>query len=278
MAHTTPGRTTTLLAEAAAVIGVVGLFFLAPVSTSLAVMGGGVFGAGLLVFLVMRHTEKTPEVAPTPATRQVSSTARPTPRASARPSTATSTRSAGATSDSAAASASDLVTRWDTATPGHDDVLERYAAWELDPEMLLRFPALWDLSLQVNQDFHNAMERATQLRTTTVPGGPSTPHTKAIDDYDTAVNTLTRTWKIAEQNARRTGLDNLSDQLRGDADRALKLIRHADQAATRQEEASYLDQATTLLHRLSDRGIIPPHTRVEVAIEERSVRALESGQ
>ena len=50
-----------------------------------------------------------------------------------------------------------------------------------------------------------------------------------------------------------------------------------NQAATRQDEASYLDQATKLLHRLSDRGIIPPHTKVEVAIEERSVRALKPG-
>lgn len=36
-------------------------------------------------------------------------------------------------------------------------------------------------------------------------------------------------------------------------------------------------EATKLLHRLSDRGIIPPHTKVEVAIEERSVRALKPG-
>ena len=60
------------------------------------------------------------------------------------------------------------------------------------------------------------------------------------------------------------------------------LVEDEALAATRDHVAQrirswLLDLGRRTPHRLSDRGIIPPHTKVEVAIEERSVRALKPG-
>ena len=49
---------------------------------------------------------------------------------------------------------------WERATGRHDEVLSEYAGYELDPEMLLRFPAMWDLSSPKVIAFHDALEQA----------------------------------------------------------------------------------------------------------------------
>ncbi|HCT14583.1 hypothetical protein [Corynebacterium nuruki] len=166
---------------------------------------------------------------------------------------------------------------WADATDRHDRVLTEYSEWELDPRMLLSYPALWNYALPETQEFFTAMERCSRLRTGDIPGGPKNPHPGAVEDYDAATRRLLAAWRVAEQNARRTGHDRLSAPLAKDADRALKLLSHADGAATEAEEASYLSQASTLLHRLTERGVIPPRTKAESALEVRRARALEAG-
>jgi hypothetical protein len=241
----TPGVTPGIAAVAVlSVLGVVGLFLLSRVSAPGASVGGGVLAAAVMLWLVVR----------------------------------TSARPAGPADSSRAASpagfATATVERWTTAVSTHDSVLEHYGAWELDPEKLLRFPALWDLSLPVNQDFHDALERAGQLRTENIPGDRRHPDATAVDAYVAAVSVLSRAWRAAEQNARRTGVDDLSDALQGDADRALKLLRHADAATTPAEESSYLAQASKLMHRLADRGVIPANSRAVADLEARSLPAI----
>jgi hypothetical protein len=247
MTHTRTPATRAPGVTAVAVLSVLGvacLFLLSRVSVPGASVGGGVLAAAVMSWLVLRA-----------------------PARSAAPS-----GSADSTS-----SATSTVERWTTAVSTHDSVLERYGAWELDPEMLLRFPALWDLALPVNQEFHDALERAGQLRSETVPGGARRPDDAAVEEYVAAVSVLSRTWRAAEQNARRTGVDNLGDALQGDADRALKLLRHAGASTTPAEESSYLAQASKLMHRLADRGVIPPHSRAVADLEARSLRAIGQG-
>jgi hypothetical protein len=165
---------------------------------------------------------------------------------------------------------------WSEATARHDGVLSEYGQWELDPTMLLSYPALWDYSRPANQEFFAAMERCAQLRTGDIPGGPGSPHAEAVEAYAAATQRLATSWRVAEQDARKTGRETLSEELAKDADRALKLLRHADGATTEAEEASYLTQASTIVHRLSERGVIPPRTKAETALEVRRMKALES--
>ncbi|WP_414119746.1 hypothetical protein [Corynebacterium nuruki] len=225
---------------------------------------GGVLVAALVAWTAAREIGK-PDSGPAP------SAAAPHRMRPAAPVTAPGTAPA---SESPAERATAM---WADATDRHDRVLAEYGEWELDPRMLLSYPALWNYALPETQEFFSAMERCSRLRTGDIPGGPKNPHPGAVEDYDAATRRLLAAWRVAEQNARRIGHDRLSTPLAKDADRALKLLSHADGAATEAEEASYLSQASTLLHRLTERGVIPPRTKAESALEVRKARALEAG-
>ncbi|MFC3244775.1 hypothetical protein ACFOJ6_23940 [Gordonia humi] len=54
--------------------------------------------------------------------------------------------------------------QWVRATEHHDAVLGAYGSYELDPAMLLRYPAMWDLSAQPVMDFHDALDLAGSLQ------------------------------------------------------------------------------------------------------------------
>lgn len=269
--HRAAGTVTTGLTGLFAVAGVAGVFALATVSPLLSGVVGGAGVAGFLAWTAVRAVS-----APAAVRASVPGAASP-PR---RPVTPTETPPAAhvpapvPTVDPSERTR----TRWAEATARHDEVLHAYAQWELDPRMLLSFPALWDYALPETQEFFAALERAGQLRTVVVPGGPSAPDAEAVETFDGVSRRLRRAWAVAEQTARRTGRDRLSDPLHRDADRALKLLNHADGSSTDAEAASYLTQASTIVHRLAERGVIPNRTRAELELEKRRARALEAGR
>ncbi|QRY64063.1 hypothetical protein JVX90_07740 [Gordonia sp. PDNC005] len=160
--------------------------------------------------------------------------------------------------------------RWTSACRHHDGVLGAYGAYELDPAMLLQYPALWDLSAQPVMDFHDALDMAGGLRTDAFPVDPSD-----AEDYIASVDMLRSAWTKADRFARSTGTDQLGEEDARDCRRALKLLRHAD-GASGQERASYLGQVITTVDRLADRGIVAPVDRISAELATRVQMAIEA--
>lgn len=157
---------------------------------------------------------------------------------------------------------------WDRAVGRHDEVLTEYAAYELDPEMLLRFPALWDLSSPKVIAFHDALEQAGALRTDEYPGE------ELGKDYVAAVTDLRTSWYAADRHARSTGAAGLADEDVRDLDRGLKLYRHANASAAA-ERAAYLDQVVNTVDRLVDRGVLRAQPRFRAELESQARKAIE---
>ncbi len=157
---------------------------------------------------------------------------------------------------------------WERACGRHDEVLGEYAAYELDPEMLLRFPAMWDLSSPKVIAFHDALEHAGALRTDEYPGE------KAGAEYADAVTDLRTSWYAADRHARSTGSAGLPDEDVRDLDRGLKLYRHAA-SSTAAERAAYLNQVMSTVDRLVDRGVLPAPPRFRAELEAEARKAIE---
>lgn len=157
---------------------------------------------------------------------------------------------------------------WDRATGRHDTVLGEYAAYELDPEMLLRFPAMWDFSSPKVIAFHDALEHAGALRTDEYPGDESAA------EYADAVTDLRTSWYAADRYARSTGSDGLADEDVRDLDRGLKLYRHASSSVAA-ERAAYLNQVVSTVDKLVDRGVIPAPPRFRAELEAEARKAIE---
>lgn len=157
---------------------------------------------------------------------------------------------------------------WERAVGRHDEVLSEYAAYELDPEMLLRFPAMWDLSSPKVIAFHDALEHAGALRTDEYPGEP------AGAEYADAVTDLRTGWYAADRHARSTGTVGLPDEDVRDLDRGLKLYRHAN-SSTAAERAAYLNQVVGTVDKLVDRGVLPAPPRFRAELESEARKAIE---
>ncbi|WP_083773880.1 hypothetical protein [Tsukamurella paurometabola] len=168
----------------------------------------------------------------------------------------------------AAAPAPTARERWERARARHDEVLSEYGAYELDPEMLLRFPAMWDLGAAKVMAFHDALDHAGSLRTDDIPDEAR------ADAYAKAVTDLRITWIAADRYARSTGRDNLAAEDVRDLDRGLKLYRHA-QAAESAERAAYLEQVVATMDRLVDRGVLTRTPVIRAELEGRARRAIE---
>ncbi|MCS3778515.1 hypothetical protein [Tsukamurella ocularis] len=157
---------------------------------------------------------------------------------------------------------------WDRAAGRHDTVLGEYAAYELDPEMLLRFPAMWDFSSPKVIAFHDALEHAGALRTDEYPGDESAA------EYADAVTDLRTSWYAADRYARSTGSDGLADEDVRDLDRGLKLYRHASSSVAA-ERAAYLNQVVSTVDKLVDRGVLPAPPRFRAELEAEARKAIE---
>ncbi len=101
-----------------------------------------------------------------------------------------------------------LAERWTQACTEHDAVLSAYGAYELDPEQLLKYPGLWDLTAQPVMNFHDALELADTLRSDSYPGEV------AATEYIGAVAMLRTDWNAAEGYAQAA-----DTRLRRDSDR-----------------------------------------------------------
>ncbi len=160
--------------------------------------------------------------------------------------------------------------RWTAACGHHDRVLGSYGAYELDPAMLLQYPAMWDLSAQPVMDFHDALDLAGGLRTDVFPSDEAD-----AQNYVDSVDILRSAWTKADRFARSTGTDQLDADDARDCRRALKLLRHAD-GAQGQERASYLGQVISTVDRLADRGVVAPVDRISAELANRVQLAIEA--
>ncbi|WP_148281462.1 hypothetical protein [Tsukamurella sp. 1534] len=181
--------------------------------------------------------------------------------------------SAAAPSRPAAAAPPSNRALWERAGSRHDEVLSEYAAYELNPEMLLRFPAMWDLSSPKVMAFHDALEHAGALRTDAYPGDDPGGR-EAASEYVDAVTDLRTTWYAADRYARSTGSAGLAEEDVKDLDRGLKLYRHAS-ASSSAERAAYLNQVVGTVDRLVDRGVLHAAPRFRAELEAEARKAIE---
>jgi hypothetical protein len=147
-------------------------------------------------------------------------------------------------------------------------VLSAYGAYELDPAMLLQYPAMWDLSAAAVVAFHDALEVAGGLQTEGYPGPDS------AREYIDAVTTLRTNWAKADRYARSTGTSTLPDADAQSCDRALKLLRHAE-GTEGPERAAYLQQVISAVDTLGNRGVIHPPTQIQATLAGQVRKAIE---
>lgn len=133
----------------------------------------------------------------------------------------------------------------------HRAVLDKYAEWEFNPEMLLRFPGLWDQSKPEVHRFFDALSAATLAE----PEGRASD--AQVGRYAAAVEELQMAWAGAERHARSTGTTNLSARFRSEADTGLKLYRHAQGAVTAEERQTYYRRALEKVRALVQAGLLP---------------------
>jgi hypothetical protein len=162
---------------------------------------------------------------------------------------------------------------WEEAARRHDDILGAYGAYELDPAMLLRYPAITDVTVEHTQTFHVALDEAGALRTDAYPGNRG-----LADAYQQAVVALRRAWIACEAHGRKVGTAYLEPADRTELDTALKLYIHATSSTTPAEQAIYYGRVREIVTKLTDRGVLHP-PKVQLAqLEGVTRRAIEAAR
>ncbi|MED5811750.1 hypothetical protein VST63_05200 [Mycolicibacterium sp. 050232] len=160
---------------------------------------------------------------------------------------------------------------WEEAARRHNDILGAYGAYELDPAMLLRYPAITDVTVEPTQTFHVALDEAAALRTEDYPGNRG-----LADAYQQAVVTLRRAWIACESHGKKVGTSYLDTNERAELDTALKLYNHATSSTTPAEQATYYGRVREIVTKLVDRGVLHP-PKVQLAqlegVTRRSIEA-----
>lgn len=78
----------------------------------------------------------------------------------------------------------DLVGRLSSVKEVHDKIINKWAEYELDLEMSIRYPLITDTSHPATEDFYQALRRTSLARPQKNVNGPS------VDEYEEAVSTL----------------------------------------------------------------------------------------
>lgn len=153
-------------------------------------------------------------------------------------------------------------------TRRHQEIIDRWAAYELDPVRLLEYPLMADVREPLVAAFHHAMLDADSLR----PSDPGELSTREdVAEYRSAVHRLATAFDAAEAEALRRGWADFDDAEQDRIGRAQKLLGIAgDEAASPAERAQALERARTELA-----GLIVLPRRTAAALERRVARALE---
>ncbi|GAC52466.1 hypothetical protein [Gordonia amicalis] len=161
---------------------------------------------------------------------------------------------------------------WEEATRRHDEILGVYGSYELDPALLLKYPAVTDVTVEQTQTFHLALDEATALRTDAYPGDRG-----RADAYQQSVAALRRAWIACEKHGRRIGAGYLEPADRDALDTALKLYNHAEASSTPAEQATYYGRVRDIVTTMSDRGVLHPPEAAVAELRAVTRRALEAG-
>ncbi|MFI5719672.1 hypothetical protein [Nocardia sp. NPDC051750] len=162
---------------------------------------------------------------------------------------------------------------WAAATLKHDEVLLAYLPYETEPLILMRYPALTDITHPATAGFHDALEEANTLRTETMPAD-----TKFAAAYRDSVRRLAVAWATAERAAKREGTSYLDPADRRKLEQAAKLLRHAEGAASPPERAVYLRQVKSIMEELVDNGAIHTPPKIVEAIDTARTLAIEAAE
>ncbi|MDF3283005.1 hypothetical protein [Gordonia sp. N1V] len=152
----------------------------------------------------------------------------------------------------------------------HDEINEKWFAYELDLATLIEFPMLIDMREPLTLAFHQAKVRADDMRP--APGETLDPETFA--EYRDAVGVYAASFDAAEREARRRKQSDFSPIERESLDRARKLISvAADAAATPAERQAAYRKARAELD-----GLIDVPTPAAEQLERGIAGELERGQ
>lgn len=162
---------------------------------------------------------------------------------------------------------------WEEATRRHDEVLSAYGTYELDPALLLKYPAVTDVTVDQTQTFHLALDEATALRTDSYPGNRG-----RADAYQQSVAALRRAWIACEKHGRRIGAGYLEPADQNALDTALKLYNHAEASSTPAEQATYYGRVRDIVTTMTDRGVLHPPEAAVAELSAVTRRALEAGK
>ncbi|MGA5544078.1 hypothetical protein ACPCIR_19655 [Mycobacterium sp. NPDC051198] len=162
---------------------------------------------------------------------------------------------------------------WEEASRRHNEILSAYGSYELDPTMMLRYPAITDVTVDTTQTFHVALDEAAALRTEDYPGNRS-----LADAYQQAVVTLRRAWIACESHGKKVGTTYLEPTDQTELDTALKLYNHAESSTAPAEQAAYYGRVRDIVTKLVDRGVLHP-PKVQLAqLEGITRRAIEAAR
>lgn len=162
---------------------------------------------------------------------------------------------------------------WKDAARRHNDILGAYGSYELDPAMLLRYPAVTDVTVEETQAFQVALDEAQALRTEQYPNNRG-----LADAYQQAVVALRRAWIGCEAHGKKVGTSYLDRADQDELDTALKLYNHAAASTTPAEQATYYGRVREIVGKLVQRGAIHP-PKVQLAqLEGVARRAIEAAR
>lgn len=159
-------------------------------------------------------------------------------------------------------------TAWTRARQRLDTVSAEYAAYECDPQEVLRLPALADVGVPSTATFVDAYANAQALRT------DAPPPARDATEFIAAVNSAVRAWRAARETAARTELGTLSPRERATIVRIGELLTTARDSDSEPERRAAYVRARAELATLTAAGTIRMPERAQAALDAAARREL----